>query len=150
MSISYLACVTGFVVCFIFPAIVSHMFIFPLRAEFPKILHALPHQSDVYPASMFKGSVNRVCERRKRGPGLVSRSLLSPAKPCLFLDLPHNNTQLSPTHTLSHTHCAQSSLRKQATAITRSQTGAAFCRKTCSHVPGSWLTHHCPIIHYST
>lgn len=54
-----------------------------------------------------------------------------------------------PTHTLSHTQCVQSSLRKQATAITRAQTGAPLCRKTCSHIPGSWLIHHCPII-YST
>lgn len=45
----------------VFPAIVSCMFIFTLSAEFPKILYTLPHQNDVYPASMFDGSVNRVC-----------------------------------------------------------------------------------------
>lgn len=63
-------------------------------------------------------------------------------KVCLFLDLPHNNTASSPhTHTQSLKRtAAQSWLRKQPTAITTAQTGAALYRKTSAHLPVSLTT----------
>lgn len=144
-----LYCTCVIVVCSIFPVIVSLMFIFPLSAQFPKILYALPHQSDVYPASVLEGSVNHVWfSKWERKKALVRCHALPWVQQSLFVyrSVPQQYPTLS-THTLS---CAQSSLRKQATAITRARTGAALCRKTCAHFPGSWLTHHCPIILYST
>lgn len=86
----------------------------------------------------------------KRAPGPVSCSPLSLAMNCLFLDLPHNNTLSSP-----HTQClkrtaAQSWLRKQPTAITTPQTGAALYRKTSNHFPVPRLTNRCPVAQYST
>lgn len=79
--------VTTFVVCFVFSCHCVTLFIFPLCAQFPKILHALPHQSDVYPASMLEGPVNRVLfEQMKEREALVRCHALppGPAKPVCF------------------------------------------------------------------
>ena len=87
--------------------------------------------------------------RDERGSGPESRFFMTPAKSVCFQICPTTIPE-TPAHILSRTHCAQSSLRKQAAAITRAQTGPALCRKTCAHFPGSWLTDHCPFIHYRT
>lgn len=154
VSLSYLlVCQTGFVAFCIFSCNCLACIYFPTVYSFSNFFMCYT-ASFVYSAYMLEASVLCfVFEQRKGKRRLWSGVTLSPesCKACLFLDLPHNNVQLTPhTHTLCHTHCVQSSLRKQATAITRTQTGAALCRKTCSHFLHSWLTHYCPIICYST
>lgn len=103
--------------------------------SFPKFFHTSPRRSSVYPATMLEAPVCRsALEVRRHAPHQVLY------KACLFLDPHHNNTRVSP-----HTPWAQSSLRKQATAVTRRQTGAALRRKAFTHFPNYRLTHYCAI-----
>lgn len=89
-------------------------------------------------------------EWRKKIPWSCTTLSSKSCKTCLFLDLLHNNTLFSPhAQCLIHT-AAQSWLRKQPSAITTAQTGAAPYRKTCACFPGSRLTNHCPVAQYCT
>lgn len=141
-------CVTGFVVCFIFPAIVSHVY-FPTENRVSKYSpRSTPPEWCL--SSLHVGEICKSCVSEGKEALVLCHALLWVLQSLfVFRSAPQQYPTL-PAHTLSHTHCAQSSLRKQATAITRAQTGAVLYRKTCSHFPGSWLTHHCPIIHYTT
>lgn len=109
--------------------------------SFPKFFHAPPRHSCVYPASMLEAPVCLSALEEKGGSALVRCHAPHQVlyKACLFLDPHHNNTRVSP-----HTPWAQSSLRKQATAITRSQTERR--RKACAHFPNRRLTHCSAII----
>lgn len=136
-----------------FPAIVSFVFIFPPSAPFPKnsLCLVLP-AGVVFIQPRCSSGLYIVCvwvnEGKKRLWSCVTLWVLQSL--FVFRSTPQQYPTLPLVHTLSPSHCAHSSLRKQATAITTAQTEAALCRKTCAHFPGSWLTDHCPFIHYST
>lgn len=81
----------------------------------------------------------------EEGKGLRSGVTLSSesCEACLFLDLPHNNTRLTP-HTLSLTHTQRPELTEKTSRRRRHNMDSNG--ETCTHFPVSRLTHYCPII----
>lgn len=117
------------------------------RVYFPTEFRVSQNSSCSAPSErcLFSLPVRQICKscvfeglREERDSGPESRFLMTPAKSVCF-QICHTTIPETPAHTLSRTHCAQSSLRKQAAAITRAQTGPVGKPVLTSQAPG-WRT----------